>query len=677
MNLPANHLKTLVIVMDGFGFEPKVERQIAAELLDALPDELRARLEGLNAATAAAVLAPPGAGLLRSAAFETGDDLEVFRAKVGALRDNLRAFVGATVWEHVEALRRELAWKHRYAPWAASIPAIDRLRDRSSTYVTRTAGVFTGFDDMSPGPEVMGNSDTGHQQIFNLMVARQVPAAITAMINRGEFMDFKELNHDLVEAAGNSKVVFKTLLSGEFGDDGYVHSAWRHMEAFLELYFSRLKLPASSLQLEIVLDGRDSPGQSSLLFETMDGVERFGFLHKLLRLLDRYNARGCSGWVLGRQFLDRDYKGEMIRVEYEAVTANKGRPVKDWDAALAQVAADHAAGKMDPMVEPIVIGNPRPLGPGVLLFNGIFRADRQEPITAALLGAKAFIEKTAKAKGKLDTWDGFSWLRDLRGLRLWSMAQYHAAFSPLGCKVVFHDAPHEHNILALLAAKVPGFRFMFLTEGVKEKHMGMFSRGRRSTPFEGVETQVTVSSWGKDEGIENDNQFFKVPQMRHPEISARLMQELDRDWPLIAVNFPGADMIGHLIVEHFDAAVATLESLDRLVVPAVSKALGRGYAVIVTADHGNVDKFGPEHGNNDVLTTVLIPAEATDRFQPLRPPKDEARLFDISWTVLAFLGLTPALVQAPPFPADVLSSPDRLVGTSLVLSLTGPTIQGS
>ncbi len=665
-NLSSNSTKTLVLVLDGFGFDPALETSICTELRKTLPAPATELLAGLSEPMALAVLAPPGAGVLRSLAIAASLDLEQFKATVSSVQEHLAKRLGPQGLEALNAARRLIAQGLRYAPWAAATPNLDALRGNANTWVTRTAGIFTGFDDMSPGPEVMGNSDTGHQQIFNLMVARQMPAAISAMVERGDFMHLEDLNKDLREAASAGKVVFKTLLSGEFGDDGYVHSAWRHLEAFFELYFKHLGLPASSLQLEIVLDGRDSPAHSSLVFETQAGVRRFGFLHKLRELMARYQASDLSGWILGRQFLDRDYKGAMIRVEYEALVKNQGRPVANWEEALALVAADHASGLSDPMVTPIVIAAPRPLGAGMLHFNAIFRSDRQEPITAALLGARDFLTKQATNKGKLDTWDGFSWLADLTGLRLWSMTQYHSAFSKLGCKVVYGDAPHAHNVLALLAAGVPGFRFLFLTEGVKEKHMGMFSRGRRSTPFVGVEKQIIIPSWGREDGVDNDNAFFKVPQMRHPEITETLLRELDDDWPLIAVNYPGADMIGHLIMDHFDAALRTLETLDDCVARVVRKALAGNYAVILTADHGNIDKNGPEHGSNDVLTTLVLPPASRGTLYPVRPPKDEARLFDISWTILELLDLDLGDLNAPPFPQDIVRNPHRLIGQSLV-----------
>ena len=659
--------RAAVIVLDGFGLEPAVEWQIVEALFGKLPDDLRKTIlevePDVKGATAA--LAPTSHGVARVLADESGDDWAGVLATVTAAR----ARIAGTLTEqgrlhHLEQLRKAVAHEHNYAPWVADTPFLFALRQQRPTWITRTAGVFTGFDPMDP--EIMGNSDTGHQQIFNLCVARQVPAAISALIDNGGFFTNEELNHDLATARDGNLVVLKTLLSGEFGDDGYVHSAWRHLEAFLELYFDRLKLPVRNLQVEAVLDGRDSPSYSSLQYEENHGVLRYGFLRKLRRLLKRYGAEECLAWIMGRQFMDRDYKGGMIRKEYELVTLNKGRKVVDIHGAFDLIEQDHASGHTDPMIEPIVVGRVRAVDENTVFFNAVFRADRQEPITAALLGCTDFIRTQATQKKRLDTWDDFAWLTGPKMAAMWTMANYHQSFLAAGSRAVYQDSPHPHNVLHLFNQQVDGLRFMFLTEGVKEKHMGLFSRGRRSVPLEPAETQRIIGSCGREEGVNSDNDLYKVPAMRHPQIADALLAELSGDtFDLVAANFPGADMIGHLVTNHFDACVDTLQSLDRALRRVIPVALANGWTLVLTSDHGNVEHFGPDHGNNDVLTSVVLPDDSS--LEVAAPPNHMARLFDVSWTIMAALGLTKDDLDIPAFPEDIASDPNRLVGSSLVV----------
>ena len=701
------------MVLDGFGLDPQKEWDIVSSVWSKLPDELTARLAALepDRDIAIAALAPTSHGVARRLEDAGHGQWDELFPRIKRTRDTfLQQTSDPDQASNVDRLRCKTAAELHYVPWSVDTPFLFELRQLNTTWITRTAGVFTGFEDLTP--EIMGNSDTGHQQIFNLCVARQIPAFISHLVESGAFFENEQLNTDLKKAAAGGVVVFKTLLSGEFGDDGYVHSAWKHMLAFFKLYFEVLGLPPASLQVEAVLDGRDCPYYSSLRTEEKDGVSRYGFLHKLRKVLANYGAESCLAWIIGRQFMDRDYKGAMIRNEYELVTANAGRRVADLDEALALVAADHEAGDTDPMVRPIVIGSPRTLDGDSLLFNGVFRADRQEPITAALLGYREFIEKQATQKRRVDTWDGFTWLAPIPGLTLWAMIDYHDAFVEKGVKSIYKDSPHPHNVLHLMNEALENFHFLFLTEGVKEKHMGLFSRGRRSTPLFPSETQVIIPTHGKEQGVASDNDLYKVPQMRHPEIADRLVSELENPaYDLIAVNFPGADMLGHLVQNHFDACGKTLLSLEDALTRIIPAARQNGWFLILTADHGNIDHYGPDHGNHDVLTTLLLPPSprppispppqvtsdprgpslahpagglplrappecdhvhpphppiSPSPYLPISPPLSQARLFDIAWTILASFSLTPDDLHCPPFPPELASDSRRLIGTPLV-----------
>jgi len=658
--------RAAVVVLDGFGLDQSKEWECVCALWDSLDSAVREMVlaEAGDEDLGRASLAPTSHGVSHWLVSRRGGDwLELVTHLVGLRRRVLRALEAGNRREEVLLGRLAVAAAHHYAPWATDTPFLYSLRQDYSTWVTRTAGVYTGQVDMTP--EVMGNSDTGHQQLFNLMVARQVPAFLEQMLAGGEFFENRALNEDLCRAREGALVVFKTLLSGEHGDDGYVHSAWPHMLAFFELYFHRVGLPAGRLQVEAVLDGRDSPYYSSLQYEEKGGERRYGYLRKLRRVLAGYGAEECLTWICGRQFMDRDYKGGMIRCEYEMVTRNEGRRVASPDEALALVARDHEEGLTDPMIEPIIIGEPETVGEGTVFFNAIFRADRQEPITAALLGDQEFITRQARQKKKLETWEDFTWLTPLSSLRMWCMVDYHERFTRRGVRACLHNTPHEHNILHRLCESVPEFRFLFLTEGVKEKHMGLFSRGRRSLPLEPAETQRIVATYGRERGVNSDNDLYKVPFMRHPEIARWLAEALRSDeFQVIAANFPGADMLGHLIENHFDACLETLQSLERALPEVVATARRKGWLLVVTSDHGNVEHYGPDHGNNDVLTSVVIPEGAG--LVPSAPPGCSARLYDVAWTVLTGLGVTPEDIGAPAIPASAAADERRLVGRSLV-----------
>jgi 2,3-bisphosphoglycerate-independent phosphoglycerate mutase len=669
--------KVAVLIIDGLGYDTDIEHSILREAIGDLPDEIVNILDG----TGADVLSDAGLDnsnreLIRFALLTptmtstlARTPLWSNRAAVSAIKHGracLREAIPNTVWEEeVLSRMKATATRHHYAPWVASTTTLWNLRNTFSTFPTRAAGIFAGFERLDP--EIMGNSDTGHQQISNLTVAKQVPTWITEMIDDGSLYEDEKLVAAMQRARDGHLVVLKTMLSGEFGDDGYVHSAMRHLWALLDLYFNRLGLPKENLQLEIALDGRDSPDRSSTDEDEIDGIHRFDFLGKLRRhLQEKHDAVDCVSWIFGRQYMDRNYQGAMIRGEYELIVKNRGKQVADFDAAYAQVRQYHDEGYTDPMVPPIVIGQPRPVDGNTSYINAIFRADRQEPITAALLGKKDFIVQRAEPFGTIESWEDFAWMEDLSGLTMVSMIGYHASFSEAGVHAVVEDRPHDHNVLFLLNEYVPDFKFLFLGESVKAKHIGLFSRGRRSLPLKPAEDREIIPSYGKKEDVANDNELYKFPSMRHLELGAALERagrEAKHDFVLI--NWPGPDMIGHLITNHFESCVETVNSIEAVlnkVVPVLREA---GYFVIITSDHGNVENYGPDHGNNPVLTTVIPPAGREDAI--VSRYDAEARLFDVAATALYLMGEDETVrSKMPPIPDVVQQSPDRLVGVPLV-----------
>jgi 2,3-bisphosphoglycerate-independent phosphoglycerate mutase len=364
--------------------------------------------------------------------------------------------------------------------------------------------------------------------------------------------------------------------------------------------------------------------------------------------------------------MDRNYQGAMIRAEYEMVVKNVGEKVDSFDQAYERIKQFHDRGLTDPMVPPIVIGQPRTVDGNTSFINAIFRADRQEPITATLLGLSDFVAQRAEPYGTLDSWDDFDWLEDLSGMTMVTMIDYHAVFADAGVAAVVLDRPHEHNMLHLMNQHVEGFQFLFLGESVKAKHIGLFSRGRRSLPLKPAEDRTIIPSYGKKEDVANDNELYKFPSMRHLELGAQLEaagRKAKHDF--ILVNWPGPDMIGHLITNRFESCVETVNSIEAVlnkVVPVLREA---GYFVIVTADHGNVENYGPDHGNNPVLTTVVPPAGREDaivsRFDQW------ARLFDVAATALSLMGHDETIrSKMPAIPENVQQSPDRLVGVPLI-----------
>ena len=108
-------------------------------------------------------------------------------------------------------------------------------------------------------------------------------------------------------------------------------------------------------------------------------------------------------------------------------------------------------------------------------------------------------------------------------------------------------------------------------------------------------------------------------------------------------------MVGHTGV--FAAAIKAVETVDACVGRIVAAALEHGYAVFLTADHGNADYMINEDGSpNTAHTLNLVPLFVIDRDWQgsLRPGK----LGDIAPSILTLMDL--------PIPAEMTG--DVLVG---------------
>jgi 2,3-bisphosphoglycerate-independent phosphoglycerate mutase len=78
--------------------------------------------------------------------------------------------------------------------------------------------------------------------------------------------------------------------------------------------------------------------------------------------------------------------------------------------------------------------------------------------------------------------------------------------------------------------------------------------------------------------------------MSAPEVAAVVAEACaGSDYDVVVVNFANGDMVGHTGV--FEAAVAAVKTLDRLLAEIMPPSIERGTVWLVTADHGNCDEM--------------------------------------------------------------------------------------
>ena len=644
--------KALLIVIDGSGVDRAHIRQIADATWDGLaaPDKLAIseaaeQLAGSSPDCPAdsATLAKLSLYPTRAEALDEGMPTPSAQALLSAIGDiAARPETQAPLRRARQSLRR-VAREMRYVPWAADAPRSDLLRNANVTVPTSAAGEWAGFEPLDP--QVQGNSETGHQQIGNLVMAPQLPLEISNAIESGAFFENRVLRAAIEHGAKpGSALNAAFMLSGTGGSDGRVHSAWNHLEAFLELVFARMGLQPGQVRIQAILDGRDSPPYASI--KRQNGIG--GYLDSLEDLLNRYGAKESLAWVVGRSIgMDRDYREVNARADFLLLTDGDGLHVDCFDGVRRAIADAHSRGSTDQDVPPIVVRGPdrsvRKIGPGQAFVNLNFRSDRQRSKMASLAGAAGFLRDEGARRDR--DWK-LDWLKPLPGLHVCGIAEYHPEFATnYGVTVAFPTLPHRENLFGLWDQVMPGERYLLVAESIKAPHMGYFLRGRREQPVtDGIEDRIIVPSAGEAEGILSDTDFYKMPQMRNPEVTATVINSIASNrYRLICCNLSATDMIGHLLPKRFEEAITAYESTDWAVDAMTEAARQSGWSTVITADHGSIEEDGPAHTSNDVLTTIIAPAGKLEYSQR---PVYQGRLFDIAWTVARLIGASSEAVAA-------------------------------
>lgn len=634
--------RALLVVTDGLGFDPDTVMRLSSRVIDELSPRTRRSLLDLAleaspgsyemlAITRLAVLPITAEGLNPGLTWEKAE--ETLR-RVRFVREGLRE---RRQLAEIGSIRRRVGLENRYIPWFAEDPTWSEIVNLNLTVPTQASGVWVGYEDVDP--PVQGNSETGHQQIGNLALAPQIPLQITQSIADGSFFENRMMLEAIEGAvATGNNVNFSYLLSGIRGSDGRVHSAWNHLEAFCELVFDRLGISPDRVRIQAILDGRDAPARGSMEIEGVEG----GYLGELERLLKRYDAVESLAWVIGRSLsMDRDYREENARCDYLLMTKGEGEVVTNFDDVREIVGSTHERGLTDADVPAIAFDH----GDGVLkiesgdaFINLNFRSDRQRSKTASLCGAREYLDREAKSRGR--DW-GFDWLRNDLDLRICTMAEYDAEFEArYGVKVAFPMTPHQLNLFSHWDRLTDDDDlYLLVAESVKASHMGYFVRGRREAEQGSKhEDRWVVPSDGANEGVHSDSDFYVRPVMKTREIAQLVSEAMGtREYRLIACNLAAPDMVGHLLPMRFDAATeaywATVATLAEL--SGVARA--NGYSMIVTSDHGNIENDAPTHTINPVLTTVL---PAADSVEPRDSGGDySAKLFDVSHTLARLIGI--------------------------------------
>lgn len=169
---------------------------------------------------------------------------------------------------------------------------------------------------------------------------------------------------------------------------------------------------------------------------------------------------------------------------------------------------------------------------------------------------------------------------------------------------------------------------MHLAESEKYAHVTFFFNGGNQTPFPGEDDFRIPSPKGVP--------FDSVPELKLPEVAAKLEEGIDKGYDFIVTNFANGDVIGHTSSDA--AKPIACEAISKYVGKTVAHAREKGYTVLVTADHGNIEVLHTPEGKAHVShTTNLVACIALgDGTEQL---KNDGKLCDVAPTILSAMGI--------------------------------------
>ncbi|PJK02953.1 phosphoglycerate mutase (2,3-diphosphoglycerate-independent) [Lysobacteraceae bacterium NML75-0749] len=452
-------------------------------------------------------------------------------------------------------------WGYREDPTdnalaAAHIPNWDKLWAERPHTLIHTEGRHVGLPDGQ-----MGNSEVGHMNLGAGRIVYQDLTRIDAAIEDGSFFENPALRAACEKASANGGTLHVMgLLS-----PGGVHSHESHLFAMLKLA-QQMQVP--QVAVHAFLDGRDMPPRSARA-----SLEALQALCAQLG-----NARIAS--VSGRYYaMDRDKRWDRVQRAWDAmVEANASLHA---DSAIAALEAAYARDENDEFVQPTVIGSGAKFADGDTAVFINFRADRARQLAAA------FVQPD---------FDGFAARRPQLAAFV-CLTEYDAS---LPANLAFPPENLTNTLGEVMQAQ--GKTQLRIAETEKYAHVTFFFSGGREALYAG-EDRILIPS-------PQVATYDLQPEMSCPELTAKLTAAIESgQYDLVICNIANPDMVGHTGV--MAAAIKAAEAVDSAIGAVVAAVEKMGGALLITADHGNLEMMrdaqtGQPHTAHTVGPVPLI-----------------------------------------------------------------------
>jgi 2,3-bisphosphoglycerate-independent phosphoglycerate mutase len=390
----------------------------------------------------------------------------------------------------------------------------------------------------------MGNSEVGHMTIGSGRVLYQDLVKISLALEDGSL----KTNPVLQELFTKSN---RLHLVGLMSDGG-VHSHIEHIIGVAKIAAEAGK----EVFLHLITDGRDVSPTSAP-----------DYLAQIEAMMDDKMTIATLG---GRFYtMDRDQRWERIERGYRAIV--EATPKTD-QTPLEYVKASYAKDETDEFIEPTAFEGYDGVqeGDSVLFMN--FRSDRMREIVTAMGDPK---------------FDAFA--RKPLHLHIATMTEYDKSFP---YPVLFRKEVPKNTLAEVIANA--GLTQLHTAETEKYAHVTFFFNGGVEEPVPN-ESRVLIPS-------PKVKTYDMKPEMSAPQVGDAVLTAMDEGYDFIVVNFANGDMVGH--TGNYEAAIKAVEAVDHEIGRIVEKAKERGYALVLTSDHGNCEEMVDESGK--ILTNHTV-----------------------------------------------------------------------
>lgn len=481
----------------------------------------------------------------------------------------------------------------------ANTPHWDRLWSSSAATTLNASELHVGL----PVGQ-MGNSEVGHMSIGSGRVIMQdLPLIDHAIVSDHipTMSPFKEFVKGAL--SGTGVVHLMGLLS-----PGGVHSHQNHL-----FYMAKL-LAGAGLYVKIhaFLDGRDTPPQSA--------GEYLAELQRQVGAMAHISLATIGGRYYG---MDRDQRWDRIQRAYAAIVEAQGPVFTDPEQLLEQ---SYGAKITDEFIAPHVAEDYTGVAAGDSLLMINFRSDRARQILTALCDPD-FKEFARQNNPKFAATLG--------------MMAYSESLSQL-VPPLFVKEELAQTLGEIVATA--GLKQLRIAETEKYAHVTFFFNGGREVVFSGEERTLIPSPAVATYDLQ--------PEMSAPQLTSALVAAIAAEtYDVIVVNYANPDMVGHTGVQA--AIIQAVNCIDDCLGQLTDVCRNHGYALMITADHGNVEVMVDNDNHQAHTAHTLNPVPFVLINSDVKTLRTGGDLRDIAPTVLEIIGL---------------DQPEVMTGRSLIVS---------